>query len=84
MGTGPRDTITTPWPAKAAKAFLDGPSPKIKDMFANIVVTTVKLTCTCEESVKHAGNYNFRYSYTKVIHSYNLQTFWGKTLINVL
>ena len=80
MGTGPRDTITTPWPAKAAKAFLDGPSPKIKDMFANIVVTTVKLTCTCEESVKHAGNDNF----TKVIYSYNLQTFWDKTSIDVL
>ena len=50
-----RATITMPWPAKAAKASSDGPSPKIKDMLANIVEKIVKLTCTCDESVKHAG-----------------------------
>ena len=47
--------ITMPWLVKAAKASSDGPSPKIKDMLANIVGKIVKLTCTCEESVKHAG-----------------------------
>ena len=55
VATGPRVTTTTRWLAKAAKAFFGGPSPKTRDMLANILEILVKLTCTWGENAKRAG-----------------------------
>ena len=55
VATEPRVTTTTRWLAKAAKAFLGGPSPKTRDMLANILEILVKLTCTWGENAKRAG-----------------------------
>ena len=55
VATGPRVTTTTRWLAKAAKAFFEGPSPKTRDMLANILEILVKLTCTWGENAKRAG-----------------------------
>ena len=55
VATEPRVTTTTRWLAKAAKAFFGGPSPKTRDMLANILEILVKLTCTWGENAKRAG-----------------------------
>ena len=54
VGTEPRVTITMLWLVRVAKAFLEDQLQKIKHILANIQVTHVKLTCICEENVKHA------------------------------